>query len=459
MSNVKLRLLCLPSFPWGVVVVAWVAFCFAGVGLLYVWHANERQACERQANELARTLAATLRSMSRRVAESKSALLEVLEETVGAATLTGIALTDAEGRPVAAVGIEPAMLARTGDAPEGVLFLAEQVLVWRALDPSACDTGEPAGRHGWGRRQVTEYADEALQDGFPRPSRLVLSMPHDVCQAQSLYARLGAATAGVAGLVLALGLGQLWTMKRRNAAYVVQLRLAEQEKQALEELNLVAAGLAHEIKNPLGVIRGTAQRLCWTGIEGQEAAAAPGIIVDEIDRVTSRIDELLSFARQREPVLRTVSLMSVCHELESLMAGDFADESLVLELPQNDLCVQADREQLRLVLFNLLHNAARFASGTGAVCVDWGRGPSGEYCVLRVRDHGTGVADNMKSRVFAPYVTSGAGGTGLGLAIVKRIAMSHGWRVTCLDAPSGGALFEIADIHIEEAQPGTSTAS
>jgi signal transduction histidine kinase len=446
--------------PWGVVLVAWVAFCFVGMGLLYAWHANERQACERKASELARTLAATLRTMSRRVSESRSALLEVFEETVGAATLTGIALTDTEGRSVAAVGIEPAMLARTGLAPEGVLFLADQVLAWRALDAAACGTGESHRGRGWQRRNV-EAAPAAVtaQAGMIRPARLVLSMPHDVYQAQWLHARLAAAMVGVVGLMVALGLGQLWAMSRRNAAYVVQLRLAEQEKQALEELNLVGAGLAHEIKNPLGVIRGTAQRLCEADIDGTEAAAAPEIIVDEIDRVTSRIDELLSFARPREPVLRAVSLMTVCRELELLMAGDFYDNGLVFELPQHDLCVQADREQLRLVLFNLLHNAVRFASGTGTVRIDWVNASADEWCVLRVRDHGVGVADNMKSKVFAPYVTSGAGGTGLGLAIVKRIAMSHGWKIACRDAPGGGALFDIADIHIAEAQPGTGTKS
>ena len=162
MSNVE-HTRYMSRLPWAVVIAGWVVFCCVVVGLLYGWHANERRACERQASGLARTLAATLRTMSRRVTESKSVLLEVLEETVGAATLTGIALTDSAGRPAAAVGLEPAMLARTGVAPEGVLFLPEQ---------------------------------------------------------------------------------------------------------ALEELNLVAAGLAHEIKNPLGVIRGTAQRLCGTGVDG-----------------------------------------------------------------------------------------------------------------------------------------------------------------------------------------------
>jgi signal transduction histidine kinase len=439
---------CAPRLPWTVVIAGWVVYCCLVAGLLYGWHANERRACEREATGLARTLSATLRTMSRRVTESTAVLLEVLEETVGAATLSGIALTDATGRPAAVVGIEPAMLARTDLAPEGVLFLPEQVLVWRSLTASACDPGGTTERPGWGRRHSRlSPVGAAIGDERIRPVRLVLSMPHDVCQAQWLYARLLAVALVCVGLLVALGLGQLWSMGRRNAAYAVRLRLAEQEKQALEELNLVAAGLAHEIKNPLGVIRGTAQRLCGTGIDGSEAAAAPATIVDEIDRVTSRIDELLSFARPREPVLHAVSLMALCREIESLMAGDFADEHLELQLPPDDLCVQADREQLRLVLFNLLHNVVRFAAGSGAVGVEWHRTTAGT-CILRVRDHGPGVAESVRSKVFAPYVTTCASGTGLGLAIVRRIVMGHGWQVACLDAPGGGALFEITGIHV-----------
>jgi len=452
MSNVE-DTRYMSRLPWTVVIAGWVVFCCVVVGLLYGWHANERRACERQASGLARTLAATLRTMSRRVTESKEVLLEVLEETVGAGTLTGVALTDAAGRPIAAVGIEPAMLARTGVAPEGVLFLPEQVLVWRALYAPVCDTDEaPVGR-GWGRRNIrVESTEDTVEDGRIRPVRLVISMPHDVCQAHWWHARMGAAALGVVGLMVALGLGKLWTMARRNAVYAVQLRLADQERQALEELNLVAAGLAHEIKNPLGVIRGTAQRLCGTGIDGKEAAAAPAIIVDEIDRVTSRIDELLSFARPREPVLRAVSLLTLCREIELLLAGDFADEGLELQLPPDDVCVWADREQLRLALFNLLHNVVRFAAGTGTVCVDWRRTKEGT-CVLCVRDHGAGLADSIKANAFAPYVTSSASGTGLGLAIVRRIAIAHGWQVACLGAPGGGALFEIDGIHVSTENP------
>ena len=243
----------------------------------------------------------------------------------------------------------------------------------------------------------------------------------------------------------------MWVLARRSAAYSAELKLAEEEKRALEEMNLVAAGLAHEIKNPLSVIRGLAQRLAGEKDEQRRTEATNGApaIVEEIDRVTSRINELLAFARTTPADKRPVSVRALVLDLDRLLHEDLSEAGLRLRVPETDCTVAADPEQFRQLLFNLLHNAMRFAPGTGEIEVHL-EPEDTRHCRLIIRDHGPGIPDGLEQKVFSPYFTTVADGTGLGLAIVRRIVRAHGWKISCRN--DGGAVFRIEGL--ERTRPG-----
>jgi signal transduction histidine kinase len=423
---------------WTAALLGWLVISALSVGTLRHWHRRERQVMEDQAYSLVHALANTLRTMSGPVMRSEIALQDVFSQIAATPSISGVALASPEGGGVTGVGILPERIAAAGQAPRGALFLEHDILVWDTVNVGACSR-PGQGLRGWrgGREEATAVPRPDTASG----SRLFVSLPLATLHARWRRDTLAVGGFCVVALGAALGLVRLWGLSRRSAEYSARLRLAVEETRALQEMNLVAAGLAHEIKNPLNTVRGTAQHLAEHSDNRQEAALAADAIVQEIDRVSNRINELLQFAKPRAPVLADVSIADLGAELAALLMDELHDAGLTLRGPDSPAAVRADREQLRQVLFNLLHNAIRFAPHSGAV--DLHVCPAADGTVtLTVRDYGPGVPEASREEVFAPYCTTSSEGSGLGLAIARRICRSHGWRIACLST-RGGAAFEI----------------
>jgi len=231
-----------------------------------------------------------------------------------------------------------------------------------------------------------------------------------------------------------------------------QADLYSTEARHLRELSQAATGLAHETRNPLGLIRGWTQRLAQANVTTAQRQEHAQAVMEECDRVTARINQFLAFARPRDPQLAAVDLAMMLTELAAILQPDL--ESAGLSLKSNVApamrLVLADFEMLRQALFNLLQNAIQFSPARAAIDVSVGV-VAGHVGTIRVADRGPGVPSESLESLFTPYFTTRVQGTGLGLAIVRHLAALHGWQVTYSPRDGGGAVFEIGGVHVFDA--------
>jgi signal transduction histidine kinase len=251
------------------------------------------------------------------------------------------------------------------------------------------------------------------------------------------------ATYGVLGWVI----GRLLEARARAAVdartIAAQLDALAQSQRALLQseklaaIGRLAAGVAHEVRNPLGIIRASASMLeDGPGLDA-DARQACRFIREEIDRLNGLITSLLAFARPTEPRLSPVALDGVIDRALRLAAPAAERRAVAVARaaagPLPD--VRADADLLAQVLLGLLLNAVDAVAERGRVVV---RAVSdANAVVVEVADDGPGVAPDHAEQIFEPFFTTKATGTGLGLAMAIRIAHAHGGTLEL--APGHGA--------------------
>ncbi|MCE5303193.1 MAG: HAMP domain-containing histidine kinase [Planctomycetaceae bacterium] len=248
----------------------------------------------------------------------------------------------------------------------------------------------------------------------------------------------------LAGGLVILSIALVWRATVRLADARGHARLLENEARHLRELSQASTGLAHETRNPLGLIRGWTQRWAQSIRDNPQQQHQAQSVLEECDRVTARINQFLAFARPCEPRPTDVRPADVVTELAVLLEPDLDAKRLrlVASPSMGDRTVRADREMFRQALFNLAQNAIEFSSEGATVEVDAKSGTAGSLRI-EVADRGPGVPPEAVDLLFTPYHTTRSNGTGLGLAIVRRIATAHGWTVGYSPRPGGGAIFWI----------------
>jgi len=216
-----------------------------------------------------------------------------------------------------------------------------------------------------------------------------------------------------------------------------QRALVQQEK--LAAIGRLAAGVAHEVRNPLGVIRASAAMVRESFAPGDDSFRACQFIVDESDRLNVLVTTLLDFSRPTQPRIEAVDVERVLdHALE--LAGDSLrarDARIEREIAPAQGAVRADAHLLAQVLLDLLTNAAEAVAPGGRIAVR----VASEASALRidVADDGPGVAPEQRAQIFEPFVTTKPRGTGLGLAMAQRIAEAHGGTLIFVDGAGAGA--------------------
>ncbi len=238
------------------------------------------------------------------------------------------------------------------------------------------------------------------------------------------------------------GFGLAWRNQVTSAELELRLVRASELNARLKETNLAAAGLAHETRNPLNIVRGLAQMISKREDAPPEIRAKSREIVDETDRVTAQLNDFINFSKPREVRRSNVALGSVANEVVRALGSDVEEKCVRLEVASSMPSVEADEQLLRQALFNLLLNAIQAVDRGGEIQVAAGR-TSGNGAWLEIRDNGPGVPAENRDEVFKPYFTTHAGGTGLGLAVVHQIVLAHGWDITCLPNDPKGAIFRI----------------
>ncbi|NIA16503.1 MAG: hypothetical protein GWP08_20780, partial [Nitrospiraceae bacterium] len=220
------------------------------------------------------------------------------------------------------------------------------------------------------------------------------------------------------------------------------LALAQERAAHSERLAQLGAGLTHETKNPLGVVRGLAQAIGQSPAADTEVRQLADRIVDEADRTVGQINSFLALARPKEPALATVNLRTLFTELAPLVEPEAGQQGAEVTWRPTALTVCADPGLLRRALLNLVLNALRAVDRGGEVVVEAQRH---EWTVsLSVSDNGCGIAEDDLARVTEPYFSRFEDGTGLGLSIVDQVARAHGWTLTVSSTLGQGTCVSLA---------------
>lgn len=252
-------------------------------------------------------------------------------------------------------------------------------------------------------------------------------------------------------LLACLALALAWRAFRHAADLEIQL-VGERETAArLRDLNVTAAGLVHETKNPLNLIRGMAQMIGRNPDTPADIRKTASKITEETDRVTGRLNQFLNYARPVQPEPQDVDLNTLIRSVFEVLAVDCDEKNVALKATGPQVSVWADEGMLRQTLFNLLLNAVQAVSNGGHVAVEIMMMPD-KTVRLEVRDDGPGIAKERCEEVFRPYYTTSEKGTGLGLAVVRQITHAHHWTVDCRPGDQG-AVFRVSGIHLAQPRP------
>jgi len=213
------------------------------------------------------------------------------------------------------------------------------------------------------------------------------------------------------------------------------------EQAALARLGEMAAVVAHEVKNPLAAIKGALQIIGGRMTDGSRDRAIVGDIVARVDSLNDIVQDLLVFARPREPQLAPVGLADMMENTSALLRRDPTYASLSIHLSGTNPVVQADVEQLRTVFLKLLLNAAQATGATGRVQVSIGADDLA--ATVAIADDGPGIPNEIREKIFEPFFTTKHRGTGLGLPTARRMIERHRGTVEVDCPPAGGTVVTV----------------
>jgi signal transduction histidine kinase len=304
--------------------------------------------------------------------------------------------------------------------------------------------GEPRQRRPFWLRGMNETDYESLMRKRALHGLLLVLSTETMREAlvQDLWMRLLILLlAGVSGAGLALA----WRNIEKTSELQIRLVRASELNSHLRQMNLAAAGLAHETRNPLNIIRGLAQMISKQPDTRTEVQTKSREIITEADKVAAQLNEFINYSRPREVRPAVLVLPTVIGEVVRALNYDLEEKKIKVQINGDLLNVQADEQLLRQALFNLLLNAVQAVEPGGEIEVVVRKENSSEAS-LEVRDNGPGVPLERKAEIFKPYFTTQKTGTGLGLAVCQQIVLAHGWEITCLDNQPRGAIFRITHL-------------
>lgn len=241
-------------------------------------------------------------------------------------------------------------------------------------------------------------------------------------------------------VLLATLLTFFWYRRNLRSRQLLQQEMNRKEK--LVALGHLAAGVAHEIRNPLSSIKGLAKYFAERTPAGGEAHELAQVMAKEADRLNRVVSELLELVKPAHLSLQTVDLNEVIAHSMQLVSQDAQSRGIALRfMPDAALPrIQADPDRLTQVLLNLYLNAIHAIDRQGSIRIEASASGADRVKII-VADSGKGIAPEQLDAIFTPYFTTKADGTGLGLAVVQNIIEQHGGTIQA-DSPTGkGAIF------------------
>jgi len=399
----------------------------------------------------------------------------LLDETIEAGSATGIALYQ-DGKELANVGegiesehFEPGLHERWAAnhlvvgrplrapppcckdqiaPPEGVTEEGSSSPVASQHDDGESDEGSATGKAAAAEIDVQTPATPNFVGDF-----LVVAESRTPTLRELRQASRHAIVLGVIGLFMVIAVSFWRIHKGRATQLATELLVAEERLKMTRDRSLSAAGLAHETKNPLGIVRAISQVLADNGLQPEEVKQYAKKISEEVDRTVSRINEFLKYAHPSLPKPEKIVLDPFFTKLRELISEGNGDH-LICHVDGGGLTIRADAGQLRQALFNLLNNAVdavrarkeeENGSYRGAISLRAER-TTDQRCSIVVEDNGSGISEEDLSQIFNPYFSKRNDGSGLGLAIVKDISSSHGWTIDARSQCGRGATFVVSNV-------------
>ena len=300
----------------------------------------------------------------------------------------------------------------------------------------------PFGRPPWMSEE--DYQAVIQRQGVHSFMIALSTQPLRSAASQDLWMRLfiallTSAAAGFSALA--------WRNLVKSSDLQIRLVRAGEMNAHLKEMNLAAAGLAHETRNPLNIIRGFAQMISRQEKISGEVKDRSVAIMEEADRVTAQLNEFINYSRPREVRRTAVSLKKLIDDVARALSPDAEDKGVTIATLDDERSVEADEQLLRQALFNLIMNAVQAVEADGQIGFALIDSPDGEV-TLEIRDDGPGVPPEMRREIFKPYITTHQKGTGLGLAVVHQIVSAHGWEIGCGENHPSGAVFRISHMKL-----------
>ena len=257
---------------------------------------------------------------------------------------------------------------------------------------------------------------------------------------------------GALALLVAFGALGLRALYRELVAplrtQLVESRALIERQEKLASLGVLAAGVAHEIRNPLTAIKARLFTQQKSLEKGSPAFDDSDLISKEITRLERIVRDFLHFASPNEPEWGEVSVLRLLGEVRELLGPELGKREIVLDLENGeDFILRADVQQLKQVLINLVQNAAESIAGRGRITLRAIadrvpiEGRMQDVVILEVADTGCGIPAEVQKRLFDPFYTTKPTGTGLGLSIAMRILEKHHGTLQFQTEPGRGTTF------------------
>ena len=246
----------------------------------------------------------------------------------------------------------------------------------------------------------------------------------------------------------ALGLERSYKKLRSQADLIIEIEDQLRRAERLSALGELSAALAHEVRNPLGSIRGSAEILMDDYRPSDSKYEFCEILVKESERLNRVVEDYLRLARPQPAETRSCDIVEELRTIVVLLTADAKRRGLRLEVTSGRLPqVKGDPEKLRQAFLNIILNGLQATPEGGTVTITADHTEATEdktaSVVINFTDSGPGIESDKLDRVFEPFFTTKDGGTGLGLAVTRKIIESHGGQISIISTLGCGANFQV----------------
>jgi two-component system, NtrC family, sensor histidine kinase HydH len=242
----------------------------------------------------------------------------------------------------------------------------------------------------------------------------------------------------------AKGLEESYRQLQSQSELIIRIEEQLRRAERLSALGELSAILAHEIRNPLASIRGTAEIL----MEDQTTAASRGefldILVKESDRLNRVVEDFLKMARPEPTSKNPCDINEELRNMVTLLSAQARQSKVILELKPSELPpLLGDGEKLRQAFMNIILNAIQASPPGGRVTISTSEDREHGRIEIHFADNGPGISEKASREIFEPFFTTKGSGTGLGLPITKKIVEGHGGSIKVQSEPGHGATFRV----------------